>query len=510
MSDRTASPYWTDTASMPRFSRLDRDLRVDVVVVGGGITGATAAYLIKRSGRTVALLDRGRPGGGDTGHTTAHLTCVTDLRLRELVDRVGEDHARAVWDAGLAAIAQIDAIVRDHQIDCGFTWVPGYLHAPPSEGRNHDSEVCREEAELAERLGFDAAFTERVPFFDRPGIRYDDQARFHPARYLAALLAEVDGNGGYVFEDASVTGIEDDPLTVVSGRHRLRCRDVVIATHNPIVGVAGLVAATFLQTKLFLYTTYAVGGQVPTGTLPDALYWDTADPYRYVRIDARRGVDYVIVGGEDHKTGQEPDTRAAFDRLERYARQILPELDVTHRWSGQVIETADGLPYIGAIAPHQHIATGFSGNGMTFGTLGGMMAADAIAGRANPWRDLFAATRTGLRHGLWDYVKENKDYPYYMLRDRFAGVDGRSLRSVRRGSGKILSLNGSRVAAFRDADGTVTVKSATCTHMGCQVQWNAAERTWDCPCHGSRFSPQGDVLSGPAETPLADVPERPH
>jgi Rieske Fe-S protein len=183
----------------------------------------------------------------------------------------------------------------------------------------------------------------------------------------------------------------------------------------------------------------------------------------------------------------------------------VPGVQVTHHWSGQVIETPDGLPYIGETAARQHAATGFSGNGMTFGTLGAMMAADAIAGRDNPWRELFDPSRKKIRGGLWDYIKENKDYPYYLIRDRFAGPEGRALRDVPRGEGRILALNGRTVAAYRDADGSVTLRSAVCTHMACHVNWNPAERTWDCPCHGSRFTPDGKVISGPAESPLEKI-----
>ena len=184
---------------------------------------------------------------------------------------------------------------------------------------------------------------------------------------------------------------------------------------------------------------------------------------------------------------------------------MLSNVKVTHRWSGQVIETPDGLPYIGETAAHQFVGTGFSGNGMTFGTLTGMMAADRIAGRTNPWSDLFDPGRKKVRNALWDYVKENKDYPYYMIRDRFAGAEGRSLRDVPRGSGKIIESKAGKLAVYRDARGATTKLSAICTHMGCVVEWNNAERTWDCPCHGSRFKTDGAVIAGPAESPLQTV-----
>jgi nitrite reductase/ring-hydroxylating ferredoxin subunit len=247
-----------------------------------------------------------------------------------------------------------------------------------------------------------------------------------------------------------------------------------------------------------------VAGRVAKGVVPDVLLWDTADPYRYFRVESHRGHDVVILGGEDHKTGQAGDTEQRYARLEQALAALVPGVELTHRWSGQVIETPDGLPYIGATAEHQYAGTGYAGNGLTFGTLAGMMIADRILGRANPWADLFDAGRKAVRHGLWDYLKENTSYPYYLILDRFAGAEGRSLRAVKRGEGKVVERNGKKVAAYRDPAGAFTVRSATCTHMGCLVRWNPSEKTWDCPCHGSRFATDGKVISGPAESPLRD------
>jgi Rieske Fe-S protein len=259
------------------------------------------------------------------------------------------------------------------------------------------------------------------------------------------------------------------------------------------------------QTKLALYTTYAVAGPVKRGTVPDALLWDTANPYHYLRLEPDHDDDLVIFGGEDHKTGQESHTNTCYQRLEEKLKAMIRGIDITHRWSGQVIETPDGLPYVGRMADHQYAATGFSGNGMTFGTLAAIMIVDAIAGRRNPWAELFDPGRAAITRGLWDYIKENADYPYYMMRDRLAGAEGKSLRAVKAGHGKVIEHHGEKVAASRGPDGVLTLVSATCTHMGCIVRWNDAERTWDCPCHGSRFTPQGEVISGPAEKPLPEV-----
>jgi Rieske Fe-S protein len=359
-------------------------------------------------------------------------------------------------------------------------------------------------------MGFDAEVVSDVPFIGGPGIHFDNQARFHPRKYLAGLVAAIRDNGGQIFEETEAEEFRDEPRSVKANGHWVHAGDIVVATHNPLVGLAGMTSATVFQTKLALYTSYVIAGRVTPGTVPDALFWDTADPYHYLRVQRERDHDLVIFGGEDHKTGQTSDTNACYQRLEETVRTMIPEIEITHRWSGQVIETPDGLPYIGQMADHQYAATGFSGNGMTFGTLAGIMMSDAIAGRPNPWTDLFDPGRAAIRRGAWEYIKENADYPYYLLRDRFAGADGKSLRIVKRGEGRVIEHNGQKVAAYRGPNGVLTLLSATCTHMGCIVRWNDAESTWDCPCHGSRFMVGGSVISGPAEKPLPEIDDQSH
>jgi glycine/D-amino acid oxidase-like deaminating enzyme/nitrite reductase/ring-hydroxylating ferredoxin subunit len=497
------TPLWSDVHP-PLFSKLGGDLRVEVLVIGGGITGLTAAYLLALEGKSVAVVERGRCARVDTGHTSAHVTMVTDLSLGELASTFGRDHAQAVWDAGLAAMSHIDSAIRREAIDCDFAWVPGYLHAPGGEPDGH-RKMFEDEASLAADLGFDARFVDFVPVVGGPGVCYENQARFHPGKYLAGLARAIVARGGRIFEHSAAGTFVENPRTVaVNGRH-VRCDEVVIATHNPLTGTTSVAESTLFQTKLALYTSCVVAGRVPKGTVPDILLWGTDDPYHYFRIEPHAHQDVVIYGGEDRKTGQADDGRERFERLEKGLAALVPGAEVTHRWSGQVIETPDGLPYIGDTAPHQFAATGFSGNGMTFGTLAGVMAVDRILGLKNPWSGLFSPSRSIVRGGVWDYIRENKDYPYYKVRDWFAGAEGKSLRGVPRGAGKIVEHNGEQVAAYRDEDGELTLCSAICTHMGCLVDWNSAERTWDCPCHGSRFKTTGAVIAGPAESPLERV-----
>ena len=497
----TAS-YWIDSAPLPRFPKLQQDLEADVVVVGGGMMGITSAYLLKQAGRSVVLLERETLARVDTGHTTAHLTAVTDLSRHDAVRTFGKEAARAVWDAGVAAIDQIVTNIRAEDIACDFRWVPGFLHVPWDGAGDKDREFLDREAKAARELDIEAQFESAIPFFETPGVRFPHQALFHPRKYLSALAQRIPGNGSHIFEHSAAQEVPEKPLGVKSNEHTVRCQYVVIATHTPLMGMAGVLGATLFQSKLALYSSYAIGARIPAGRLPEASFWDTSEPYNYLRVDGHRDFDYLILGGEDHKTGQERDTTQAYRRLEERLLRRLPEAQIDHRWSGQVIDTNDGLPFIGELVENQFGATGFAGNGMTFGTLGAIMARDAVLGRKNPWADLFDPGRKKLRGGTWAYLKENKDYPYYLLRDRFGGTEGKSLRVLRNGEGKILHLEGRKVAAYRDDGGNVILCSPVCTHMKCIVAWNEAERTWDCPCHGSRFKPGGEVISGPAEEPL--------
>lgn len=501
MMDTTS--YWLATAPKKRFAVISEALSVDALVVGGGITGVTTAYLLREAGMSVALVDRGRIGHIDTGHTTAHLTAVTDLRLHELVENFGPDHARAVWDAGAAAIEQIEETSTRETIGCEFTRVPGYLHAPIAGGAEADDAKFREDARLANEFGFDAAYLDSVPHMETPGVRFSDQAKFHPLKYVGALAQLLPGENCFVFEESEAREFDEKKRRAKVNGHWINYGLVILATHNPLTGESGAISGTAFQTKLALYTSYAVGARVPRGSIPRASFWDTNDPYQYLRVDRHGDEDYAILGGEDHKTGQAEETESHYRRLEAALLRIAPRAIVDHHWSGQVIETNDGLPFIGESSPGQFIATGFSGNGMTFGTLAAMMASDWAAQKKNPWTNLFSPSRKKLKGSAWDYLKENFDYPYYLMKTRLAAPEGESLAALAPGEGKILKLQGKKMAVYCDSSGKVEKRSATCTHMGCVVRWNAAETTWDCPCHGSRFRTDGSVISGPAETPLA-------
>jgi Rieske Fe-S protein len=321
------------------------------------------------------------------------------------------------------------------------------------------------------------------------------------------LLPKIHGDGSLVLESSEVQRIETqekgDRIHVHSRGSVVSCDFVVVATDTPLMGLSGLVSATLTQAKLAPYTSYAIAARVPTNRVPSACFWDSSDPYYFLRVaPGAADHDTVIFGGLDHKTGQATETAERFADLERVLAPFIPDLRVQHRWSGQIIESHDGLPLIGVTAPRQFIATGYSGNGLTFGTLAAMMARDAVCGRRNPWSELFDPKRTSLKGGAWNYLRENADYPYYMLKDRLTRGETAPLETVAPGAGRILVVDNRRVAVYRDPAGRLTLRSPVCPHLGCIVHWNEAESTWDCPCHGSRFRPTGEVLAGPAEKPL--------
>lgn len=476
---------------------------MNVLVIGAGVTGIVAAYLLKKAGLRVALIERDRLAERDSGHTTAHLTCVTDKRLHELVKNFGRQHAQAAWDAGMAAIDEIERMVQAENIACEFSRVPGYLHAPVTGGQSDERAKLTKDAKLANEFGFNAAYLDRVPFMNTPGVRVADQAKFHPLKFLFALAKEIHGGGSHIFENSAVKEFDSKRKRAKVKGHWIDYDRVVLATNNPLLGESCLIAGMIFQMKLSLYSSYVIGATIPRGSVPIASFWDTNDPYQYLRVDRHDSSDYAIFGGEDHKTGQARNTETCFRKVEKAFTKLVPQAKIDHRWSGQVIVTNDGLPYIGPNEEDQFIATGYCGNGYTFGVTAAVMARDWITGVKNPWRDLFNPDRKKVRGGTWDYLQENKDYPYYLIQDRFRSPEGESLRAVKRGEGKILKLGRKKLAVYRDEQGRAKKMSAVCTHMGCLVRWNQAEATWDCPCHGSRFSPRGKILAGPAETPLA-------
>jgi nitrite reductase/ring-hydroxylating ferredoxin subunit len=343
-----------------------------------------------------------------------------------------------------------------------------------------------------------------LPFRTHGGVRWDGQAQMHPTAYLDGLFKEAVTQGARVYEDTPVIGVhEGEPCLIETERGTVRAAHVFVAANVPVNN------RVLLHTKIAAYRSYAIAAEAAGAPL-EGLFWDTDDPYHYTRAQRVNGRNYFVIGGEDHRTGERTDTDARYDQLTGYARERFGIADAPYRWSGQIIEPVDGLPFIGrnSASSRVYVATGYAGNGMTFGTLSGIIASDLVLGRPNRYAELYAATRIKPVASAYDYVAENVLFPAHLVLDRLTSldVDARPVQALRPGEGGIFASHEGKLAVCRGADGVLHACSAVCTHLGCDVAWNQAEQTWDCPCHGSRFSPEGRVINGPAVSDLRRVP----
>ncbi|MBY0497805.1 MAG: FAD-dependent oxidoreductase [Cyanobacteria bacterium] len=501
MASNVKGPVWSDTAKVPSFSPLTTDTSADVCIVGAGIAGLTTAYLLTQIGKTVVVLDDGAIGSGQTGATTAHLVNALDDRFMDLEKYHGERGSRLAAESHSAAVDRIESIVTRERIACDFTRLDGYLFLAPE----HDEHYLDRELEAAHRAGLhNVVKVGRAPIsFDTgPCLRFPSQAQFHVLKYVAGLAEAIERGGGKIYTGthaATIDGGKDAAVKTNSG-NTVRAGSIVVATNTPVND------RVVVHTKQAPYMTYVIGAPVRKGSVTLALYWDTGDPYHYVRlvtgIDAEN--DLLIIGGEDHKSGQADDIEERHPRLESWARERFPMMgEVTHKWGGQVMEPMDGLAFIGRNpldAGNVYMVTGDSGNGMTHGTIAGMLITDQVAGRHNPWEALYDPGRVTLR-ATDEFAKENLNVAVQYT-DWLSKGDVSSVDDIPKDSGAVMRKGAAKIAVYRDATGSLHERSAVCPHLGCIVQWNPSEKTWDCPCHGSRFTKFGEVMNGPANVGL--------
>ncbi|MEO5590228.1 MAG: FAD-dependent oxidoreductase [Gemmatimonadaceae bacterium] len=505
-----STPVWMTTSDTPELPRLSHDLRAGACVIGAGISGLTTAYLLARAGHAVVVIDDGPIGGGETGRTTAHLTTALDDRYYKIERLHGRDGARLAAESHSAAIIRIESIASLEDIDCDFERVDGYLFL--GEGDSH--KTLKRELRAAHRAGLaDVELVDRAPpeFWNSgPALRFPRQAQFHPLKYLNGLARAILRDGGQIFTGAHAEEIVDgEPCRITTSEgHVITADDVVVATNSPVNDWV------ILHTKQSAYRTYVIAARVPSGEIPRALYWDTLDPYHYVRLheidsrlDSKKTEEILIIGGEDHKTGQEDDADVRFDRLEKWMHERFPMAGpIEFRWSGQIMEPVDYLAFIGrnpGTDEHTYIASGDSGNGMTHGTIAGIILSDLIRRKQNPWSDLYDPSRKKLGATL-EFLKENLNVAAQYA-DWATGGDVQSADEIEPGCGAVIRRGTRKIAAYKDTQGGVHLRSAVCTHLYCIVDWNSSEKTWDCPCHGSRFDPYGTVINGPAIVPLPEV-----
>jgi glycine/D-amino acid oxidase-like deaminating enzyme/nitrite reductase/ring-hydroxylating ferredoxin subunit len=503
---------WMET-KVPQFPSLEADLQSYICIIGAGIAGLTTAYLLAKAGRPVVVVEGRTIGSGETGRTTAHIVNALDDRYFEIEQQHGKKGAQLAAESHTAAIDQVEEIIGQERIACEFERVDGYLFIPPEQS----PEILDKELEAIHRAGsIEIEKLDRLPlssFETGPCLHFKNQAQFHPMRYLAGLAESITRLGGKIYEHTPIIKIETEKGIKLhtESNHLITADFLVVATNTPINDIVTI------HTKQAAYRTYVIGARIPKGSVTKGLYWDTLDPYHYIRlqryepgVDSEKIKNYelLIVGGEDHKTGQADDAELRFQSLEKWMRERFPMAEeIEYTWSGQVMEPVDSLAFIGKNPGDQanvFIATGDSGNGMTHGTIAGMLIKDLILGKANEWATLYDPSRITLRAAK-DFIEENVNVAVQFA-DWVTPGEVKSIDEIVPGAGAIMRNGMEKMAVYRDPSNQIHSCSATCPHLGCIVAWNSEESSWDCPCHGSRFDQFGNVINGPAISGLEKQP----
>lgn len=496
---------WQATALMPKFSPLSDNLNVEVCIVGGGIAGLTTAYLLMKEGLKVCVLEAFDLASGQTGKTTAHFVTALDDRFFEIEKMHGEDGAKIAADSHRVAIEKVEKIIRDEKIECDLERLDGYLFAKGDARVN----VLEKELEAARRAGLVdvelMANSALGSFNTGQCLRFPNQMQIHPLKYLAALAKIITDRGGLIYTGSRVKEFHGGDLAFVKTEsgHKVTARSIVVATNSPVNDLFAI------HTKQAPYRTYVLGLKVPKGSLPTGLYWDTLDPYHYIRLEKSDSDlhEVLIVGGEDHKTGQDDYPEKRFENLERWTRDRFPmATDILYQWSGQVMEPVDGMAFLGHNPMDRnnvYVITGDSGNGMTHCTIGAMLISDQIMGRENRWEKLYNPSRILLR-ATPEFLKENLNVAA-QYGNWFAAKAKPNFADLVAGEGTVFRDGLKMVAAFKNESGDVELMSASCPHLAGVVSWNGVEQSWDCPCHGSRFDAHGKVIEGPAVNDLKKI-----
>ncbi|GGE33201.1 oxidoreductase [Pullulanibacillus camelliae] len=491
-------PYWRDFITLPEFPQLEDNLQVDVVIVGGGITGLTAAYLLVKEGLKVAVLEAGKLLNGTTGHTTAKVTVQHGLIYDEFIQNIGKSRTRLYYEANAEALSFIRKTIEEHSIDCDFSEQDAYIYATTE----HYARKLEKEAKAYAKLGIDGGLVNNLALdIDiQNGLVMKNQAQFHPVKYLARFIDVIKEKGGLIFEDTTAVNVKTGKEPVVFTRKGLEVtgRYVLVCSHFPFYEGKG-----FYFTRMHAERSYVVAVKTKKH-YPGGMYINAEDPVRSLRSTMMNGEEIVLVGGESHKTGQGTDTMAHYKALETFGDELFGIDRVAYRWSAQDLVTLDKLPYIGELTSGEAnilVATGYRKWGMTNGTAAALLLRDYVMQQETPYQKLFTPSRFYLHPSLKNFLVENANVAGHLIKGKIEAPN-RKMNDFANDEGGVVIHKGQRKGVYKDKEGALHVVDTTCTHLGCEVEWNDGERTWDCPCHGSRFSYTGEVIEGPAETPL--------
>jgi glycine/D-amino acid oxidase-like deaminating enzyme/nitrite reductase/ring-hydroxylating ferredoxin subunit len=493
--DGASVSLWQDGMSDYKSKKISLSNKVfDVLIAGGGITGVTTGLLLQRAGKSVMIAEAHNIGFGTTGGTTAHINNFFDSPYYQVIKNFGEDKAQLLAKAAHQALSLIKKHVKEFEIDCGYKELPGYLYSQNEK----QSKELEDILEASQKLGIDVDYSDNIPVaipFEK-AIAFKQQAQFHPARYIYSLAAAFEKLGGVLIEDCRITGVEEnETLNISSSRGSIKAKNLIYATHIP-PGV------NLLHFRCAPYRSYAMAIKLKNEKdYPDGLAYDMYDPYHYFRTQEVDGSTFFVAGGEDHKTAHEENTEACFTRLESHVRKFYDTDEIAFRWSSQYFEPVDGLPYIGHLPGHpqnMYVATGYGGNGMTYSAIAALTLADMIVNDKSEYEKLFDPNRIKPVAGFSNFVKEAADVTGKLIGAIFPKEKLEEFADLAPGEARVIKYEDHSIALYKDESGRLHAVSSACTHIKCSVGWNAAEKTWDCPCHGSRFSYDGEVLTAPA------------
>lgn len=486
-------PYWIASTPQTDYPSLDKDISIDIAIVGGGITGITSGYLLKKEGYKVAIIDANRIINGTSGHTTAKITLLHGLIYNKLLNKFGRELAKQYVDSNEYAIQFIADMIREKNIDCDFSRQSNYIYTQDIKY----VEKIQREVDAALELGIKAEYIEEIPlpFKVKAAIRVDNQAQFHPRKYLLELQREIPGDGSYIFENTRIMDVKEGKpcILIAENGKTITALKVILASHYPCYDGRGM-----YFTRLYPDRSYALAVKI-SEKYPGGMYISAEDPARSLRSTVNNGEELVIIGGEHHKTGQGENMNSHYINLKNFAEDTFTVTDIPWRWSTHDYMTPDDSPYIGNLTsqtPDIFVATGYKKWGMTTGTAAAIILRDLIVTGKSPWADIYYPSRFNPSASAASIIKENADVAKHLIKGKLSVPPNNVL--IENGEGKIVDADGQRAGAYRDNNGVLHVIDTTCTHMGCELNWNNAEKTWDCPCHGSRFTIDGDIVEGPA------------